>query len=282
MATPFADRVLKARDFICAEKLFQPTVAIVLGSGLSGMEAQASHTTSITYDRIPGFVAPSAAGHAGKMVLGYLSGMPVVMFCGRTHRYEGWSDEQVRLPIHVAHALGARVLITTNAAGGLNRRFLQGELMVIDSHIDLLWSRGQATSLPRPAQPVPLSLHHGPNPYSPAFIERVHSISRGLNIRLHQGCYLATLGPTYETRAEYSMFRRVGADAVGMSTVPEVLAAAELGMETLAFSVITNVASTDRPIATTHNEVVDTGRVAGPNLASIITALLDQLSGEPD
>lgn len=286
-------RVAAARDAVLAEKLFQPQVAIVLGSGLGELSKRVEHAFTLPYADIPGFPKTHAVGHAGRLILGYLAGVPVVMMQGRSHRYEGFSRRDVEFPVHLMHALGARTLVTTNAAGGLNPRFRQGELMVIDSHIDFLWPLAGRTLNAVPgatpgtsqalASVAPTGLlARGPNPYDLPLVDRVRAIARRQDTVLHQGCYLATLGPTYETRSEYRMFRTIGADAVGMSTVPEVLAARVHGMRVLGFSVITNVASTDLPQSTTHEEVVDSGNEAGPRLIEIVATLLEDFAGCPD
>ncbi|MEM7477479.1 MAG: purine-nucleoside phosphorylase [Planctomycetota bacterium] len=275
----FYANVEAARDGIWNKKIFQPKVAIVLGSGLGPIADYVDHPASIPYPEIVGFPKTAAQGHSGELILGYLSGVPVVLMKGRAHCYEGWSYQQVQFPVFVMHALGTRTLITTNAAGGLNSRYRQGDLMVLDNHIDCL-PRSQATEIAPMQFEQPVL--RGGDPYDRSLIQRALQIARLQDFVLHQGCYLATLGPTYETRHEYSMFRSWGADAVGMSTVPEVLAAQQLHMNTLGFSVITNVASTDVPVNTTHEEVVETGNAAGRKLIRIVMQILDDLSGEPD
>ena len=270
-----------ARDFVHAQRLLQPQIALVLGSGLGELADAIVHATFIPYEQIPGFSPTHAHGHAGQLVLGYLSGVPIVALRGRSHRYEGYSSHHVQFPIHCCHALGARALITTNAAGGLNTRFQSGDLMILDSHIDQLWPR-RSTAPPVSAHPLNSTCGRPLSPYDPHWIDLAKQLARQEDIVLHQGCYLATLGPTYETRGEYRMFRSFGADAVGMSTIPEVLAAAQLQMRVLAFSVITNVASTEQPQETSHDEVVETGQAAGPALRRLISRILEDLSGQPD
>ncbi|MCA9134552.1 MAG: purine-nucleoside phosphorylase [Planctomycetales bacterium] len=271
-------RVRQARDWIVGQRLWQPQVALILGSGLGCLAESIEHATKIPYQEIPYFPTTHANGHAGNLILGYLAGLPVVAMQGRGHRYEGLSNPQVRFPIHCLHALGAQTLIATNAAGGLNARYRAGDLMVLDSHLDFLWARGQwAADIPAHRRAPPRT-----PPYDWELLARAHTVARRHNQVLHQGCYLATLGPTYETRSEYRVFRQWGADAVGMSTVPEVLAAQALGMRVLAFSVITNVASTDIPRSTTHAEVVESGGAAGPRLLAIIHDLLQDMAGQPD
>ena len=284
----YPSEVLEAREAILARKLFQPEAAIILGSGLGALAEQVEHPFHVPYENIPHFPKTYAAGHAGQLVLGYLSGVPVVLMQGRSHLYEGWRRQDATFGLRCMHALGAESLIVTNAAGGLNPRYRPGDLMVIDSHIDLLWPRRGSLDLatksipPAPVTSAMGSVGRGTGAYCYELITKVLGSARKKNIVLHQGCYLATLGPTYETRSEYKMFREFGADAVGMSTVPEVLVATQLGMQILAFSVITNVASTDVPQNTTHEEVVETGNAAGPKLMSILQELLEELAGCPD
>lgn len=277
-------KVRQARDAITSRKLFQPQVALVLGSGLGSLSQQVEHATMIPYCDVPHFPKTHANGHSGNIVLGYLAGLPVAILNGRAHRYEGWLNSQVAFPIHCLHALGARTLVTTNAAGGLNPRFQVGDLMAIDSHINCLWTQRQSDFILDYDDQTGhgLVLARGESPYSTALTQRARAVARRRDVVMHQGCYLATLGPTYETRSEYRMFRWMGADAVGMSTIPEVMSASRLGMETLGVSVITNVASTDVPQSTTHQEVVDCGQLAGPRLMGIIRQILEEMAGQPD
>ena len=292
---PFQDRDCKAIvDSTCkvifAKRLFQPKVAIVLGSGLGGLAQQVEHAEAIDYAELPCFPRTHAAGHAGRLITGYLAGMPVALMQGRAHRYEGFTDTQLSLPIHCLHAMGAKSLIVTNAAGGLNPRFCVGDLMLIDQHLDFLWTTPHSRTVGHRAYALQCGKVDGFNcdvpmrgkPYDYDLLARARRAARRLDIELHQGTYLSTLGPTYETRGEYRMFRRFGADAVGMSTIPEVVAARQLEMSVLAFSVITNVASTDVPQSTTHQEVIDVGNSAGPRLMQIVCSVLSELAGQPD
>ena len=275
---------------IFARRIHQPKVAIILGSGLGELAKHVEHAESIDYAELPCFPRTHASGHAGKLITGYLAGMPVTLMQGRSHRYEGFTDTDLALPIHCFHRIGARTLIVTNAAGGLNTRFRVGELMLIDQHIDLLWTTPHARTIGHRAYTLHshlnLSKHsvplHGSSPYDYDLMDRARRVARREDIELHQGTYLSTLGPTYETRSEYRMFRSFGADAVGMSTVPEVVAARQLEMRVLAFSVITNVASADLPSATSHKEVMDVGNLAGPRLMKIVCGVLGDLAGQPD
>ncbi len=276
---------------IFARRLLQPKVAIVLGSGLGGLAKCVEHAESIPYSELPCFPRTHAAGHAGNLITGFLAGIPVALMQGRAHRYEGFNDTDLSLPIHCLHALGAKTLIVTNAAGGLNPRFCVGDLMLIDQHLDFLWSTPHARTTGHRAYAlqcgrvgdfscdVPM---RGSSPYDHDLLARARRAARRADIELHQGTYLSTLGPTYETRGEYRMFRKFGADAVGMSTIPEVVAARQIEMRVLAFSVITNVASTDVPHSTNHQEVIDVGNSSGPRLLQIVRGVLSDLAGQPD
>lgn len=285
VASEFQSRVRAACDAILSEKFFQPRVGIILGSGLGKLADHVAHPHAIRYQDVPHFPKSFAAGHAGRLILGHLAGLPCMLMQGRSHRYEGFTNSQIQFPVHCMRELGVQLLIVTNAAGGLNPRFQMGNLMVIDQHLNFLFSKSALPEFVLPDSLGPIQsgvLQRGASPYDHGLCSAARRIARGLDIELHQGTYLATLGPTYETRHEYRMFRSFGADAVGMSTVPEVLAAQQLGMRVVAFSVITNVACTDIPQNTSHAEVVDVGNQAGPHLLKIVCGLLDELAGQPD
>ena len=186
---------------------------------------------------------------------------------GRLHRYEGWSFDQITFPVRVLAACGSPVLIVSNAAGGLRHHFKVADAMVIRDHINFLPLRSSW-------QPF---RSRGENPYDPQLAQTALAISRSADIPVHQGTYLATLGPSYETRAEYRMMRRLGADAVGMSTVPEVLVAQACGLRVLALSMISNVATPDAASETTHEEVLEAGRLAGPRMSKIVREVVRSL-----
>jgi purine-nucleoside phosphorylase len=252
-----------------------PEVAIILGSGLGGLADAIEHPTKIPYSQIPHFPATSAQGHAGNLVLGFLSGVPVIAMQGRIHRYEGFTPDDVCFPLRCMQHLGAQTLIVSNASGGVNPRYTSGDLVVIDQHINFL---GQ----PSPTEQPPTTLSRNVDLYHRGLIERAHDHARRNGFTLHQGTYLATLGPTYETRSEYRFFRQAGADVVGMSTVPEVLCASQLGMRVLAFSIVTNVALPDHSTSTNHMEVISWSEIAAPKLRYIVTGLLQELAGPAD
>jgi len=269
------DRIAEACRKIRQERMLFPEVAIILGSGLGGLADSIEHPTKIPYSQIPHFPVTSAQGHAGNLVLGFLSGVPVIAMQGRIHRYEGFTPDDVCFPLRCMQHLGAQTLIVSNASGGVNPRYISGDLVVIDQHINFL---GQ----PSPAEHDHATLSRNVDIYHHGLIERAHDHARRNGFTLHQGTYLATLGPTYETRAEYRFFRKSGADVVGMSTVPEVLCASQLGMRVLAFLIVTNVALPDHSTSTNHMEVISWSEIAAPKLRHIVTGLLQELAGPAD
>lgn len=219
----------------------EPVAGIVLGSGLGKLADKIENPVIIPYKEIPHFPASTAVGHKGNFIAGTLGGKPVVAMQGRFHYYEGYPMEYVTLPIRVMKVLGIKYLFVSNAAGGVNFNYKVGDLMVIKDHINLL---------PNPLI-GPNMEEFGPRfpdmtrPYSPELIALVEEIAAAEGIALHRGVYLASTGPTYETPAEYKYFRTIGADAVGMSTIPEVIVARHCGIPVFGMSVITNEAHDD-------------------------------------
>lgn len=259
--------------------------AIVLGSGLGSLADKIESPRAIPFAEIPGFARSTAGGHRGQLVFGSLAGEPVVAMAGRLHRYEGWTNQQVTFPIRVMRALGAKRLIASNAAGGVNPKLCVGDIVVITDHIDWLHPGRQTLPEPRPlsASALPESdraqairdmdeflLQRKARVYDPNLAAIAMSAARNGGFTAVKGTYLATLGPTYETRAEYRMIRHMGADVVGMSTVCEVLVAADLGMSVLALSVVSNVADPDRANVADHAEVLEAGDAAAAKLEGIV------------
>ncbi len=272
-----------SRKIVQDRTSIRPDAAIILGSGLGGLAAQVQHPTAISFTDLPVLPAPSASGHAGKLILGYLGGLPVAVFQGRSHLYEGHSAATATAAVRLSAALGANLCIASNAAGGLNPRFRTGDLVAIDSHINFFFNQHNLTKSDRTFVSEAGNIDRSSLPlYDRALIGDCEKIALRLGFPLHRGTYLGTLGPTYETRAEYRAFRTMGADMVGMSTILEMLTAAQLGMRTLAFSVITNVANPDVPTKTTHDEVLDVANVAQQRLLPLVANLLNNLSGPPD
>lgn len=254
--------------------VLKPRVGIILGSGLGGLAGEVEKPIVIPYHDILGMPHLSAAGHAGELILGELSGCPVVLMRGRAHLYEGHPAFAATYGVRLMKALGAATLIASNAAGGLNPRFQVGELVLLDGHINLMHASGLKAN-ENLDQSANIGLVHRTGPvYDPELLKAAQAAAHTLGFGLSRGVYLATLGPTYETRAEYRMFRRLGADMVGMSTVPETILGASLGMRVLAFSVITNVASPDCLTETTHEDVLVAAQNAQVRLVGILRQLL--------
>ena len=262
-------------DAIQLRTRLKPQVAIVLGSGLGSLAKIIERPTVIAYEDIPFFPTLSAAGHVGELIVGYLGKVPVVVMRGRAHLYEGHDPYRATYGVRIMQAMGAHTLVVSNAAGGLNPRFQVGDLVLLDGHIDLMNRSGLSSNdclslsseVPGRSGPV----------YDPQLIARAIACANQLGFSLDRGTYLATLGPTYETRAEYRAFRTIGADMVGMSTVPETILAASRGMKVIAFSVITNVASPDALTTTTHDDVLASAAKAQSKLIAILKELLGDL-----
>ena len=256
-------RVIHAASDVLAERLEgrKPLVGIVLGSGLGKLADEIKDPLVIPYNELPGFPVSTAIGHKGNFIVGELGGKCVIAMQGRIHYYEGYRMDQVVLPIRVMIKIGIRYLFVSNAAGGTNLGFHVGDLMIIKDHINLI---------PNPLIGPNLE-EFGPRfpdmtrPYEPGLIRQAEQIAEEEGIALHRGVYVAVTGPCYETPAEYRYFRNIGADAVGMSTVPEVIVARHSGIPVFGMSVITDVAhATDDEDYVTDGEVI----VAAANAAA--------------
>ena len=233
----------------------RPRIAIILGSGLGQLADRIERATNIPYADIPGFPKSTVVGHAGRLVAGSMDSCDVIALSGRFHLYEGHSAATAGLPVRVAHALGAHVLFVSNAAGGVRATLHPGDLMIIDDHINLMWRNPLIGPVVKGDERFPdMSA-----PYDRELIAMLREVSREAAIPISEGVYAAMLGPSYETPAEVRMLRWMGADAVGMSTVPEVLTARAIGMRVGGVSCITNHAAgmTDQPLS--HHEVLEIG-----------------------
>jgi purine-nucleoside phosphorylase len=252
----------------------RPTLAVVLGSGLSGFAEELADRIEIPYSEIPGWPHSTAVGHAGRLVFGKLGSLEVAVMSGRAHLYEGYTPAQVTLGVRVLGKLGVRGIVFTNAAGGINLAFQRGGLVLISDHINLQGSN-------------PLA---GPNDdalgprfpdMSEAYFERYRMTAREvaaeLGIHLREGVYAAVLGPSFETPAEIRALRAIGADLVGMSTVPEVIAANHMGLKVLAVSCVTNMAAGLQFEKISHEEVLETGAMVRETLVRFLKALLPRL-----
>lgn len=243
-----------------------PVAAIVLGSGLGGLADRVKDAKRVPYAEIPGFHAPGVEGHRGELICGTLAGREVLLLAGRFHMYEGHSAQVAAFPIRVVQALGARVLFVSNAAGGINRAFPPGTLMIIRDHINLQFRNPLEGQMERGDIRFPdMSA-----PYAPRLQELLDAAGKEGGLSLARGVYAGLLGPTYETPAEVRMLATLGADAVGMSTVPETIVARAMGMEVAGVSCITNPAAgiSDAPL--NHAEVMEEGRKAGDAFCGLV------------
>jgi purine-nucleoside phosphorylase len=250
-----------------------PQVAIVLGSGLGEFVNSIQNPTTIPFHQIPSFPKPGVAGHSGNLVFGQIGNTQVAALQGRCHLYEGWSLEQSLIPLNTLIDLGVELIVLSNASGGINPRFQSGQVVAIDSHIDWLF---QNPNTPNLNSRCASFLGRSYRTYDPVWIAKAQETASELGFSLTTGTYLATLGPNYETRAEYRAFARMGADMVGMSTVPESLLAMRRGIPVLAFSVVTNVANPDAPNTTEHAEVLEWSQQAKTKLQPIIASMISK------
>jgi purine-nucleoside phosphorylase len=260
-------------DFLRSRITHKPRVLLVLGSGLGALADQVSDAVAIPFADVPGFAPAHVIGHQGRLVAGTLEGVPVIALQGRYHMYEGHSAQAVALPVRTAAALGAEIMIVTNAAGGLNRNFRPGDLMLIDDHINMT---GQ-NPLIGPVLPREQRFPDMSQPYDRALQEIAEHVALECKQRLVRGVYLAVLGPSYETPAEIRMYERFGADAIGMSTVPEVITARALGLRVLGISLISNVAAGMSGEPLTHDEVIEAGIQASAAFAGLVRGILAQI-----
>lgn len=249
-------------------------IALVLGSGLGGFADEFEDAVAMPYQQIPGFVSSTAEGHVGRLVVGKVEGVPVVAMQGRVHYYEGYSLEEVTFPIRTFKLLGIKTLILTNAAGGINVQLNQGALMVISDHLNLMGVnplRGVNDERFGPRFPDMSEV------YSRELQELVIEESRVLGITARRGIYAGLAGPSYETPAEIHMLRAFGADAVGMSTVPEAIVARQMGMNILGISCITNMAAGISESPINHEEVMETGRQVRATFTQLLRRLISRV-----
>lgn len=255
----------------------QPAFGLILGSGLGGLADAVEQAVHIPYPELPHWPTSTVQGHSGQLVAGQLEGQPVLVMQGRAHYYEGYSMAQVGLPLRVMQRLGVHTVIITNAAGGVNPEFSPGDVMLITDHLNLIGMSG-------------LSPLRGPNidELGPRFPDMMHAynpelraaavrVAQQAGVRLQQGVYAGLAGPNFETPADLRFLRVVGADAVGMSTVPEVIVARQGGMRVLGFSGISNKANLDGNTPTTHAEVLQAGALVVPKLEKIVRGVLAEV-----
>jgi purine-nucleoside phosphorylase len=259
-----------ARAVAEAIKPRQPTVAIVLGSGLGFLGDQIEQAVRVPYAKIPGFPQPGVVGHKGELIAGMLEGVSVLAQSGRFHMYEGHDPVTAALPVRVFHALGVRTVILTNAAGGLRRTFRPGTLMLIADHINFMFKNPLVGAVVDGDDRFP----DMSDPYDAGLRAVARRAAAEKGIALEEGVYAGLLGPSYETKAEIRMFDRLGADAVGMSTVPEVVAARACGVKCVGISTITNLAAGMSAQTLSHTEVLEVAERVKGDLATLVREIV--------
>jgi len=279
---PLFEQVAEALASIQARTTLKPAVALVLGSGLGDIATELRDATTIPYTEIPHFAHSTVPGHAGRLLLGMLEGVPAVVMQGRFHFYEGYSLQAVTLPVRVMRMLGAHTLIVTNAAGGMNAAYRPGEFMLIRDHINLPGMAG-ANPLIGPNDP---RLGERFPPLAGAYDPALRALARSIaatqpGITLHEGVYVMVTGPSYETGAELKFLHAIGADAVGMSTVPEVVVARHMHMRVLGLSLITNSATGEETEEVNHAEVLAVASAARLKFAALVRGIAGALATLP-
>ena len=252
-----------------------PDFAIVLGSGLGALKDEVEALHTLDYSEIPNFPQTTVVGHGGKLIYGTLEGKKVLMMSGRFHYYEGHDMLTVVFPFRVFKLLGIQNLIVSNACGGVNPDFHVADLMIINDHINMMPEhplRGKNIDELGPRF-VDMS-----EPYNKKMIATAEQVAKDLNIKVHQGCYVALQGPTFETPAEYGMIRAIGGDAVGMSTVPEIIVAKHQGMDCFGISIITDVGGPEIAFSVSHEEVLQAADKAMPNVIKLVRGLVKAYS----
>ncbi len=265
------DQVERAAEVVARQWDARPHAGIILGTGLGSLVERIDVEATIAYEEIPHFANSTAISHRGRLVCGRLEGVPVLAMEGRVHMYEGYALKAITLPVRVMRRLGAELLIVSNASGGLNPYFSCGDIMVIEDHINLMGANpliGINDDRLGPRFP------DMSEPYEHALIQRVLAAARKADIVAHKGVFVAVAGPNLETRAEYRFLRSIGADAVGMSTVPEVLVAVHAGMRVLGLSIITDMCLPDALEPANVERIIATANAAQPALTQLVVSAL--------
>ena len=275
MTIPVYERASEAARFISMRAgAYKPQAALVLGSGLAEAVRLGNEPVDVPFHDIPHFVSPTVEGHPGSLMLGTLGGVDVLVMKGRFHFYEGYSMEDVTFPIRTLALMGIKTLVLTNAAGGISSQLKPGSLMLITDHINMMGDsplRGPNDTRFGPRFPDMTEA------YAPDYIDLAHDVARSSGVSLAEGVYLALGGPAYETPAEIRMLRDLGADAVGMSTVPEVIVARHSGLKVLAISCITNIAAGLTHQEINHQQVIEIGRQSAATLSVLLEGLISRL-----
>ncbi|WP_309118728.1 purine-nucleoside phosphorylase [Paenibacillus sp.] len=271
--------IREAAAYLESRTSVRPEIALVLGSGLGVLADSIQDAVTVDYADIPHFPVSTVEGHAGELLIGTLAGKPVLLMKGRFHMYEGYGAETVSFPVRVMKALGVKTLLVTNAAGGINASFQPGDLMLISDHINWMFRN----PLIGPNDPeVGVRFPDMSEAYSKRLRALARRVGESVGVTFQEGVYAGLLGPTYETPAEIRMLRTLGADAVGMSTVPETIAARHSGIEVLGISCISNMAAgmLDQPLS--HQEVMETAEKVRETFIRVVTGIVAELPGSSD
>ncbi len=270
-------RAESAADFLLTQTSLRPRIGLVLGSGLGGFADELSEAARVPYASIPGFPQSTAVGHAGQMVIGLAGDVPVAVMQGRVHLYEGYTAHQVAFPVRVFGRMGIQAVILTNAAGGINVEYQQGALVAISDHINL---QGQNPLTGPNDERFGSRFPDMTQAYCKAYRDIAHQAAKRSGKNLYEGVYAALLGPSYETPAEICYLRTIGADLVGMSTVPEVIVASHMGIKALAISCVTNMAAgiLDKPL--NHLEVLETAERVRGDFTNLVRAVIKEIAAD--
>lgn len=266
------EKIQETAEYLKKRIPTSPKTGIILGTGLGNLVTQLTETTEIPYETIPNFPVSTVEGHSGKLIIGKLGGKDVLAMQGRFHYYEGYDMKQVTFPVRVMYALGIRTLLVSNASGGMNPDFEIGDLMLITDHINLF-----------PEHPLRGKNHNElgnrfpdmSEAYSKELLTKAKAVAASHSIKVVEGVYVGTTGPTFETPAEYRYFRIIGGDAVGMSTVPEVIVANHAGMKVFGMSIITDLGVPGKIVEVTHEEVQEIGNKVQPLMTKIMMGMVE-------
>lgn len=271
------EQIDRIADLVRSKSSFHPRVGIILGSGLGALATSVEFATVVPYNEIPEWPVSTVIGHQGHLIIGKFEGKEVIVMQGRVHYYEGYSMGQVVLPVRVLQRLGIEILIVTNAAGAVNPNFTPGELMLITDHINLIGMAGLNPLRGPNLEELGVRFPDMSQAYDKVLRDIARKVSAEENIKLQEGVYICLAGPSFESPADLRFLRIIGADAVGMSTVPEVITARHGGTRVLGISGISNKANLDGDTMTTHDEVLDAGQKIAPLLTTLIRGVLRRL-----
>ncbi|WP_439182997.1 purine-nucleoside phosphorylase [Carboxylicivirga taeanensis] len=261
-------------DYLSQQSHLKPQIGIILGTGLGGLVQEIEIEKSIPYEEIPNFPVSTVEGHSGRLIFGSINNVPILAMQGRFHYYEGYDMKQVTFPVRVMKQLGINTLFVSNASGGLNPDYVVGDIMVINDHINMF---GDNPLIGKNNNKLGPRFPDMSEPYCKQFIAEALTIGKENGIELKQGVYVGTTGPTFETPAEYKMFRVLGADAVGMSTVPEVIVARHMDMKCFGISIITDSGVPGQIVEVSHEEVQEVAAAAEPKMTKVIKELVSRI-----